>query len=623
MKFYMKFPIKKILQRTILLTLTLAVGITAGYLANHVFSENARFQKFTEQIFRDEVTGSTLTLHYTLAEPQKLGIARTPVSLGTVNTDMDKLYQQLEQYEKQLRAFSYSRLSRENQITLDMLLLCFHTRRSLGKNYLLEEYLSPSLGIQAQLPVLLAEYAFYKEEDISDYLRLLSAVQPYFREILKFEQAKSRAGFFMSDATLDRVQKQCREFIRNPDSNYMLDVFSRKIQEYGKFNQDEQQRLLTYHRKLLKEQVIPAYQNLIDGLEALRGTGKNDKGLAWFQGGRDYYRYLIQSETGSYVPVETIEKRLLSQLMTDCRKMNALVREKPGLISGLASTADSIRLEPREMLKELQEMIARDFPLPESGWKDAPYEIRYVHDSMKDFSSPAFYLVPPVDMGKPNVIYLNQGKPSGSLELFGTLAHEGFPGHLYQTLFFGSTKPSHIRWLINSGGYTEGWATYAESFAYEYAASLMDSADPKESAKLAWLNRNINLCIYSLVDLGIHYRGWDETHTAAFLRAFGIRSPGAVSEIYRYVAETPANYLKYYWGFLNFLDLKKQQQKVLGDAFDLKDFHRKLLEIGPVPFPVLEKYMNPASPAKNKKRNCPDGSSSVSLNLVNNLISNE
>ena len=62
--------------------------------------------------------------------------------------------------------------------------------------------------------------------------------------------------------------------------------------------------------------------------------------------------------------------------------------------------------------------------------------------------------------------------------------------------------------------------------------------------------------------------------------------------IYQYIVETPANYLKYYWGYLNFLDLRSRQQKKLGENFQLRDFHKKVLETGPVPFPVLEKYMN-------------------------------
>ena len=72
----------------------------------------------------------------------------------------------------------------------------------------------------------------------------------------------------------------------------------------------------------------------------------------------------------------------------------------------------------------------------------------------------------------------------------------------------------------------------------------------------------------------------------------GITDASVTAEIYQYIVETPANYLKYYWGYLNFLDLKKEQESTLGDDFDLKEFHRQILEIGPVQFPVLEKYMS-------------------------------
>lgn len=99
--------------------------------------------------------------------------------------------------------------------------------------------------------------------------------------------------------------------------------------------------------------------------------------------------------------------------------------------------------------------------------------------------------------------------------------------------------------------------------------------------------------VYLLTD-----RPWDslqwlgQARTAAFLKAFGITNTSTVSEIFQYIVETPGNYLKYYLGYLNFLDLKNKCSQKSSDNFDLKDFHRQILEIGPVQFPVLEKYMN-------------------------------
>ena len=142
---------------TLLLILALLTGLTAGYFSTHGITENGKFEAFSGKVFQNEVSGSTLTLHYTLAHPEKQGIRRKKASLGTVPTDMKNTYQICSQYEKKLKSFRYSRLSTENQLTLDSMLLYYHTEKSLGDNYLLQEPLGPSLGIQAQLPVLLAD----------------------------------------------------------------------------------------------------------------------------------------------------------------------------------------------------------------------------------------------------------------------------------------------------------------------------------------------------------------------------------------------------------------------------------------------------------------------------------
>ena len=522
--------------------------------------------------------------------PEKKGIRKPEATLGTALSDPAKTTSLCQEYEKELKSFAYSRLSEENRLTCDMLLLYFHTRASLGKNSALDEPLGPGLGVQAQLPILLAEYTFRTKEDISDYLKLLSTVRPYFQSIIKLEKQKSQSGLFMSDTTLDRILKQCHSFVANPDSNYMDDIFAQKLKAFSNpaFSSKDQKKLCTYHHKLILTEVIPAYQELADSLESLRGTGKSSRGLAFFEGGREYYLYLLQSQTGTYVPVGQIEKRLSAQLLSDYREISSLLEQNSSLIDRLNQCSGELTLTPTQMLEKLPELMKKDFP----ELKDATYELRTVHPSMKKFLSPAFYLTPPVDTRTPNVIYINDSGRTSSLELFGTLAHEGFPGHLYQTVSFAENNPSDIRYLVTSSGYVEGWATYVESYGYEYAASLMNDPDSaKNAVRFAWLNRSMNLCIYSLIDIGIHYRGWDASRTAVFLKAFGINNASTAAEIYQYIVETPGNYLKYYWGYLNFLDLKTVCQKRLGDDFDLKEFHRRILDIGPVQFPVLEKYM--------------------------------
>ena len=573
---------------TLLLVLTLFAGLTAGYFSAHGITENGKFEAFFRKVFQNEVSGSTLTLHYTLAHPEKQGIPRKKASLGTVPTDMKNTYQICSQYEEKLKSFRYSRLSTENQLTLDSMLLYYHTEKSLGDNYLLQEPLGPSLGIQAQLPVLLAEYAFYEAQDITDYLNLLTTIRPYFQSILKFEKKKSEAGFFMSDTTLDRVLAQCSAFIQNPDNNYMLDIFQKKLSDYGKLSVSEQNALILTHKSLMKTEVIPAYQELMTGLEALRGTGKNNRGLTYFKRGKAYYLYLLQSQTGSYVPVKQMEKRLSRQLSSEIGIAGTMLRKNPELLATLNQGITFKEMKPVQMLNALQQKIQADFP----ALADVTFELRTVHDSMKDYLSPAFYLTPPMDTGTPNVIYINPAASYQELELFTTLAHEGFPGHLYQTVTFQRQNPSGIRNLLCTSGFAEGWATYVEPFAYQYAADYIQDPFATELARISWLNRSINLCMYSLLDIEIHYNGWTQAEAASFLKAFGIEDSTVVSEIYQYILETPGNYLKYYWGYLSILDLRTSEQNRLGQDFDLKKFHSQVLKIGGVQYPVLEKYID-------------------------------
>ena len=569
--------------------LFLSFALVAGAARNHIFSEDSQFRSFTREVFQKEVSGSMLTLHYSLADPEKKNIARPAPTLGTVSYDNTASIHQCQEYLKKLLSFSYSDLSRENRLTSDMLLLYFHTSEASLQNGFPEEILSPSLGIQAQLPVLLAEYAFYKEQDISDYLNILVSIEPYFESILQYEQERAHQGYFMSDTTLDRILEQCREFVKDPENNYMLDVFSQKLKEYGKFTDSEQNELMNRHKEILLNKVIPAYEKLIIGLNALRGSGKNPMGLTYYKKGQKHYEYLLQAETGCYDSVKKIQQRLYEQLADDTARIQMMLKEQPSLLQKMNAETDLDTFQPAKALQILQKKSEKDFPaLPETVSPD----IRYVHKSMEAYSSPAFDLTPPLDTGSPNVIYINPSSQTSNLELFTTLSHEGFPGHLYQTVYFGSCDPDDIRYLITSSGYVEGWATYVESYGYQYATDYLDDPAASDLTALAWMNRSINLCIYSLMDIGIHYHGWTPDAAASFLKNFGITDTSVVQEIYQYIVETPGNYLKYYLGYLNFLDLRQKWQDTLGEHFNLKKFHQKVLETGPVSFPVLQKYMD-------------------------------
>jgi uncharacterized protein (DUF885 family) len=204
-----------------------------------------------------------------------------------------------------------------------------------------------------------------------------------------------------------------------------------------------------------------------------------------------------------------------------------------------------------------------------------------VQEEMEEFLSPAFYMIPAIDNMENNTIYINRSHLPDDLNLFTTLAHEGYPGHLYQTTYYASTNPAPIRSLLDFGGYTEGWATYAEYISY-YLTGL-----PKAQSSLLQHNDSLILGLYSLADIGIHYDDWSLHDTICFFNKYGITNTESIQNIYQLIIGDPANYLKYYIGYLEFLELKKEAIRIKGKNFTEKDFHEAVLSVGPAPFTLL------------------------------------
>lgn len=592
------------------LTFLVVRTITYSYFINR------RFRACTNTIFTTDISGNPLNLHYTLAYPESSGIKDYSLSLGTFDpTQLSGQKILLENRRTMINAFPARDLSPDNRLTQQILSLYYETQLLPARQYLLDEALSPSLGTQAQLPILLAEYTFRKEDDVRNYLKLLTSVDSYLESILSFEKLKAQNGTFMSDATADRIISQCSAFIKDPDDNYLASVFSEKIQSLSGISEQKKAAYQKLHNQILTGQVLPAYQSLIDGLYLLKGSGKNPGGLCQFAGGKAYYEYLIKSSCGIYDTVPEIQSRLIHQFQTDLSLATKLMGSSTatptfakdvflpiskaetgtpsgifsfsaGLIdaaSGLSftSTPSAAETSPEQILEDLQKQIQTDFPAVPS----TSYEVKYVHPDLEEHLSPAFYLTPPIDTLSPNDIYINRHANMSGLELYTTLAHEGFPGHLYQTITFASSAPDPVRYLPAMGGYVEGWATYAESFAYTYYQP--DSTD----GQLAWLNRSLNLCMMSLLDTVIHYNGWNQERCATFLSQLGITDNTIQKEIYQVIVEDPANYLKYYLGYLQFLDLQQEVRELAGDAFHLHSFHQKVLSAGPCQFPILKQWI--------------------------------
>lgn len=540
----------------------------------HAESSDRQFRTFTRSLFQTEVSANTISLHYTLRSPSDYGIADIPATYGSLSSDPVAAKASVRNVLSSLQEFDPDTLSSENALTFKIL-DTYLKNASTGTDYLLyQEPLGPVSGIHTQLPVLLSEYSFYDTQDVETYLALLKETPSYFDSVIRFEQKKAASGLFMPDYQADSVLDTCQSFIDMGKENYLVSTFNERIASLDLLPENKKDSFQKENMKLVTEEIYPAYQNLITAIKSLKGKGMNEQGLSHFPYGKKYYEYLVRQTTGCNESIPRLRLITRAQILEDLSAMQKVLFPADAALTQ-ASVLE--QTSPDSMLDDLRSKITDTFPeIP-----DVDFQVKYVPESMQDYLSPAFYMIPAIDNLTENVIYINNGQTASGLNLYTTLAHEGYPGHLYQTVYFSASEPDPIRSILDFGGYVEGWATYAEMMSY-YLAPL-----PKTEASLLQKNSSVILGLYALADMGIHYDGWSVTDTVRFFSDYGINDPNAVQSVYKLIIGSPANYLKYYIGYLKFYELKKEMADALGNQFSQKEFHRAVLDVGPAPFEIV------------------------------------
>ena len=542
----------------------------------------AAFDEFLDQFFYNEVTSNTINLHFTLSDPESFGITDYEITLGDLSEEAyDESYASIENYLQTLKGFNYSSLSTNQQLTYDILLDSLELQLDMADLYLYEEPLSPSTGVQSQLPILYEEYTFYDEDDITDYLQLIALTDEYFEQVITFEQKKADAGLFMSDFSCDKVISQCEDFVAAGENHYLIETFNNRIDEMTDLSQEQKDSYKIENEQIVLEHILPAYDNLASSLTNLLGSGKNDQGLCYLPDGKTYYEYLVYYNTGCSDSIKDIQTMVANEraaLLSECAD---LTNEDPTLWDQCADVTLN-NVDSTTTLNNLQTAMLKDFPAA----PDVNFTVNYIDECGEDYLAPAYYITSPIDNYTSNSIYINANTDTADISYFTTLAHEGYPGHLYQTVMSYEAGLNPARCMLNFSGYVEGWATYVEMQSYYYAG--LD----ENVAALLQKNQSAILSLYASTDLGIHYDGWSLEDTIQFWNSYGITDEDAIQDIYEYIIGEPSSYLKYYVGYLQFKELQEATKLKYLYNYDNINFHRAVLKIGPAPFDIVEKYLD-------------------------------
>lgn len=574
------------------LSLILICIIARGFLIYYM--SIAPLGAFCKELAMECLTDNPFELHYTIAYPEEMGLEHLPNHLIPFDESSymkgEKIWQERAEA---LANISPSHLNKKNAFLHDLLTRYVSLQLDSMKFPYYENPLSCSGGIHSQLPILLSEYAFRTKQDVENYFLLLSQIPAYLDGIADYMKIRERNGLSVYVGTLEEIKNQCLELFPESqlkNNTHFLQVgFKERVQELVRneiITSKEAADYETRNTSLLNTKIMPAYHSLAASIDYLKGSSTLS-GLASYPKGKDYYSLLLSANTGSDKTVKDMQSMLYKRYDILYKQYTSLLKQETAMQNW------TFPIEGHsEMLKHLYNTAQKDFPALSTITEDSSQTVRLknVNGILSDMSAPAFYMTPPIDSNAEHTIYINPDADMGALDLYTTLAHEGFPGHLYQTVYSQTAlNMNHeplIRQLLYYGGFTEGWAVYAELYSYDYAASSCE-ADLHDTLELTRLNREIQLCLCSILDLYIHYDGASLQDVEKLLKTLGLSTSSAES-IFTAICDAPANYPKYYVGYLEILNLKDAAMELWGKDYSDYTFHEWLLTSGPGDFGSLK-----------------------------------
>ena len=568
----------------ILLSGTILFG--CGQASTQTSLKQKKFDRFLNSCFREYAAENTVTLHFKLSNSSAYGI-KTPVSptYGDFSSDtLKKTCSRSKELLQKLYTFPTSSLTKKQKLTWQIF-QDYLNESIMNEKYIL--YSSPlgTNGLQSEIPVTLSEYRLDNEKDIKDYLSLVNQVPELFTQILDFEQERRNAGLISPSFVISDTIDQIDQFLNaSEENNPLIQSFEDRLTEVESLSKDQKASYIANNRLLVTDKVLPAYKSLKTSLQAYTNDSKNTSSkerLCEYKNGQDYYKFLLMSNVGTDFSPEDCITILESQLKNTVKDISSLTTKNKDLYTEYLSATPALSA-PKEIMNTLKNDSLIDFP----EIKNISCQLKNVPDALSGTSACAFYLVPPIDSTKDNIIYINKSRVDSN-ELFSTLAHEGYPGHLYQTNYFLTTNPSPLRTFLHCAGYDEGWGTYAQLYSYNFIEfKNVDEQTTKQLRQLYRDNDLLSLSLSSLCDLYVNYKNYDENALANYLQTYGIDKDSA-QNLYRYVIENPTTYLSYSIGYYELDQLKQTMSDSLGKAFKISDFHEAVLNVGSCNFSIL------------------------------------
>ena len=537
------------------------------------------------KLFLEYALSDGISMQLLIADRESFGIDEPVLTVGSISieeeNDAQTASNYINNYLNELHAIDNSLLNREDTFTYDTMERYLNDLLS-GESYeYFYEPLTPYTGIHNNLPLNLALLPMEDAEDVQIFLALLSDCDRLIGEIVEYERERANRGMFMSDAAAEYVIDECDAFIQSGEDCFLIGAFEESLNDVPGIDEEQRDQYIKVCRETVLDSLLPAYDQLMRCVEELKGQGQNE-GLRAFENGRDYFanelRIVSCGNLGVSEAFDLLEDTVDALSLDMIMAMTGIDMEE---LYNFSFTMGSVE----ENMAYLSELIKKDYP------KLSEHEVSFMEipSELSEALSPAAYLIPPVDDPYDNLILLNPKAIMESDSMLSLLAHEGYPGHMYQYVY--QRNLGHVglfRSVASFTAYAEGWSQAAEEYVYENS-----SFDKKIGTTLFANNMITGVLLPALISIGYNYYSWTTEDVYSYLKSFQLDVPEYVDVIMEFSVMHPFYYLEYALGYAQYVDIKTDYENSFKGNVDLIDWHRAYLDIGPGYFDLIRRELIP------------------------------
>lgn len=548
-----------------------------------VLPANERFDAVDKAFFTDYVTSDWYTFRAFVKNPDTFGIDASAVPVTWGEFSEEKSRETLDRYEAwlaELSAIPREELDERRQFSCDVLSEYLENTVLEGRYEYYYEPLPTLTGFHSDLPIILGLYELDTESDLTEYLQLLADVPRYMNEILVYEQERAARGLFMTGEALDTVTGQCSAIIDARNDSFLLATFNEALDDIGGLSDDKKAQYREQNRQLVTGSFADAYAALRDGLEALRPSCRTAEGMyALGDDGINYFAARMQNEGSTLLDPADALQLLQDEMYNMIVAMSTIAMENPAALDDLEkdiTTGDTAG--DLDYLEKLSSGLLAPLPAHTLTVSEVPEEL-------ESQTSPAMYVIPAVDDWKDNEVLVNPAASTDTI-LF-TLAHETYPGHLYQYVYQRAlTDLSLSQRVMSLSGYAEAWSQMAvELFIERQAEFNRDQCTIQYDNSLV-----INTILPAIISIKVNYQGESLEDIESYLTTYGMQSIASV--YYQHAIDSPFYFFRYALGYCQFAQMLRSAENDLGDAFDQGAYLMQYLNYGPAQMNILRERMD-------------------------------